>query len=92
MHRSEKNRWAQTNRGHQVPTSIRDVLTELTEAATDPRDKGDLFERLVAAFLRTDPEYAARFSNVWMWSDWPDRAGKPDTGIDLVAEEREQVA
>jgi len=26
---------------------------------------------------------------VWLWQDWPGRASKVDTGIDLVAEERE---
>ena len=27
------------------------------------------------------------FERVWLWDEWPDRDG-PDTGIDLVAEER----
>ena len=71
-----------------MPT-IEDVLAELVSSATDERDKGDKFERLIASFLRTDPTWADRFSNVWLWMDWPDRHGKPDTGIDLVAEERE---
>ncbi|MDK3255971.1 hypothetical protein [Blastococcus capsensis] len=22
---------------------------------------------------------------MWLWSDWPGREGRPDTGIDLVA-------
>ncbi|SON59136.1 hypothetical protein MSIMFI_00618 [Mycobacterium simulans] len=26
---------------------------------------------------------------VWRWIDWPGRQGKPDTGIDLVARERD---
>src|SRR5699024_4451549 len=29
----------------------------------------------------------SQFSHVWLWSDYPDRKGRPDTGIDLVAEE-----
>ncbi|MEU8272120.1 type ISP restriction/modification enzyme [Sphaerisporangium sp. NPDC049002] len=53
---------------------------------------GDKFERLVAAYLRTDPSWSSRFSKVWLWNDWPGRAGKPDTGIDLVAQERETGA
>ena len=43
----------------------------------------------MAAYLRTDVTWADRFSNVWLWMDWPGRQGKPDTGIDLVAEERD---
>jgi predicted helicase len=70
-------------------TSIHEILAELRSSSTDERDKGDKFERLMAAYLRTDPLYADRYTNVWLWSDWPGREGKPDTGIDLVAEERD---
>lgn len=69
--------------------TITDILDELRASSTDERDKGDKFERLMAAYLRTDPLYADRYANVWLWSDWPERDGKPDTGIDLVAEERD---
>lgn len=70
-------------------TTIHDILEELAAAASDHRDKGDRFERLIRAYLTTDPLYVARFSDVWLWTDWPDRKGKPDTGIDLVAKERD---
>ncbi|NTW38521.1 MAG: DEAD/DEAH box helicase [Cellulomonadaceae bacterium] len=36
-------------------------------------------------FFRTDLQWSDRFSQVWMWSDWPGRNHQPDTGIDLVA-------
>jgi len=70
-------------RGKSV-TTILDILADLRAAATDERDKGDRFERLMGAYLRTDPLYADRFTEVWMWADWPGREGKVDTGIDLV--------
>ena len=69
--------------------TIHSVLEELLRTAKDEKDKGDRFERLVGAYLRTDPVWADRFSDVWLWMQWPDRHGKPDTGIDLVARERE---
>jgi predicted helicase len=72
-----------------LPSTIQTVLAELIESATDERAKGDKFERLVKAYLSADPEYASRFDAVWLWMEWPDRQGKPDTGIDLVARERE---
>jgi predicted helicase len=72
-----------------LPATIHDILDELFDASTDERDKGDRFERLVASYLRTDVTWSERFSNVWLWMDWPGRQGKADTGIDLVAEERE---
>lgn len=49
---------------------------------------GDRFERLVAAFLRSDPLYADKFSDVWLFNDWSDKGRTGDVGIDLVAKER----
>ena len=54
--------------------------------------KGKFFERLMKTYFREDPLYNDRFSNVWLWSEWT--ATRPDfdaidTGIDLVAEERD---
>lgn len=69
--------------------TIHDILREFREAARDNRDLGDKFERLFANYLVTEPYYRDRFSQVWMWSEWPGRGNKPDTGIDLVAEERD---
>jgi len=71
-----------------MATSIRDILQEFQTIATSKRDLGDRFELLMLTYLRTEPLYYERFSNVWLWMDWPRRRGKPDTGIDLVAQER----
>jgi predicted helicase len=73
-----------------MSVSIHDVLEGLRGIALDERDKGDKFERLVLNLLRTEPEWVNRFSDVWMWSDWPERAGRPDTGIDLVAKHKDR--
>lgn len=72
-----------------MTTTIHELLDELRSTALDERDKGDKFERLIASYLRTDPEWTAKFSDVWLWSEWPGRDGRPDTGIDLVAQRRE---
>ena len=72
-----------------MTASIHDILAEFRAAARDNRDLGDKFERLFANYLVTEPYYKDRFSQVWMWSEWPGRGNKPDTGIDLVAEERD---
>lgn len=72
-----------------MTASINDVLDELRASALDERDKGDKFERLVQAYLKADLEWANRFTDVWLWSDWPGRHGRPDTGIDLVAANRD---
>jgi predicted helicase len=67
-------------------TTIDDVLDRIRESSTNTKEVGDRFERLMAAFFRSDRTYKAMFSNVWMWSDWPGNEGKVDTGIDLVVE------
>ncbi|MGY1883973.1 DEAD/DEAH box helicase [Blastococcus sp. SYSU DS0753] len=66
-------------------TTLEDILGQLYASATDERDKGDKFERLMLQFFKTDLQWFERFSDVWMWMDWPGRNGRPDTGIDLVA-------
>lgn len=71
-------------------STIHDVLGELRATALDERDKGDKFERLIKAYLETDPEWASRFSDIWLWTEWPGRHGRPDTGIDLVAANRDR--
>jgi predicted helicase len=68
--------------------SIHDLLDVYATIAPDKRTKGRLFERLTRAYLTTDPKWTARFDEVWLWQDWPERNGKTDTGIDLVARER----
>lgn len=71
-----------------MSVTIHEVLHDLRDTALDKRDKGDKFERLIAAYLRSDPEWTARFSDVWMWSEWPMRR-TGDIGIDLVAQNRD---
>ncbi|WNB86450.1 DEAD/DEAH box helicase family protein [Cellulomonas sp. ATA003] len=68
-------------------TTLEDILDKLYYSATDERDKGDKFERLMLQFFKTDLQWSERFADVWMWTDWPGRNGKPDTGIDLVAKD-----
>ena len=68
---------------------IKEILDGLYFDTRTQRGKGTSFERLVRQFLLTDPRYAERFDDVWMWSDWPGRGARPDHGIDLVARERE---
>ncbi|KAM9866719.1 hypothetical protein ACIFOC_00484 [Leucobacter aridicollis] len=65
-----------------------DLLDSMYFSATSERDKGTKFERFLKSYLQTEPKYVDLFSDVWMWQEWPDRAGRPDTGIDLVARDR----
>ncbi|HVA66887.1 MAG TPA: type ISP restriction/modification enzyme [Elusimicrobiota bacterium] len=69
--------------------TIHDILEEFRREASSNRELGDKFERLVAGYLKTDPLYQAKYSDIWLWTEWPERSKRPDTGIDIVAKERE---
>ena len=69
-----------------MTATVFDVVDAIRRVPGANRDRGTLFEALTAEYLRRDPVFADRFSNVWMWTDWPGGGG-PDVGIDLVAEE-----
>ena len=63
------------------------LLTKYRKHSFSERDKGTRFERLMQAYLQTDPKYAYKFKHVWMWNDFfaKNDFGGQDTGIDLVA-------
>ncbi len=64
------------------------ILEQYRQEARSNRDLGGRFERLILRYLQIDPLYSDRFSDVWMWNDWPDKENMGDVGIDLVARER----
>lgn len=67
--------------------TFKTLLEKYRKLSFSERDKGDRFERLMQAYLKTDPKYANIFKEVWMWNDFPHKGdfGGKDTGIDLVA-------
>lgn len=56
------------------------------------KEKGDVFEHLVRAYLQLDPEYATKLRKVWLLNEVPTSLRKKlrlpadDQGIDLIAE------
>lgn len=56
------------------------------------KQKGDLFEELVKAYLQLDPEYASKLKHVWLQREVPQATARKlklpatDQGIDIVAE------
>ena len=64
-----------------------DLLKEVRNSGISNDELGKKFEKLVAYYFRNEAIYQNRFSEVWLWMEWPERNG-PDTGIDLVARER----
>jgi len=70
-------------------SALRGLLEHYRTIATNEVDKGRKFERLGKFFLLNDLRFKERFSDVWLWSEFPLNEDKPDTGIDLVAKERD---
>jgi len=69
---------------------FQEILEKYRDVSFSKRDQGTRFERLMRAYLLTDPKYAAVLKSVCMWEDFfaKDKLGGIDTGIDLVAETR----
>lgn len=63
------------------------LLGQYRKIAFSEKDKGERFERLMQAYLLTDPKYSNRLKKVWLWNEFHGRndLGGNDTGIDLVA-------
>ncbi|MBP2436621.1 type ISP restriction/modification enzyme [Microbacterium amylolyticum] len=67
-------------------TPFDDLLAELRQLSDSERMKGNYLEQLAKHYLAIDPKWADQLGAVWLWKDWPERNGRPDLGIDLVAE------
>lgn len=62
-----------------------ELLAEYRDLSDSVRAQGNLFEQLIRSYLLKDSQMSRQFGAVYLWRDWPGRAGRPDTGIDLVA-------
>ena len=68
--------------------SVHEVIEAFRQAPTNS-ERGTKFEQLMVRYFELDPMLSQQYDKVWRWTDWPGRDGKPDTGIDLVARERD---
>lgn len=66
--------------------TFNEILNKFRTQSFTEHEKGTKFERLIRAWLLSDPRYNM-LTEVWMWEDFPSRKdfGGKDTGIDLVA-------
>ncbi|MCK8615265.1 DEAD/DEAH box helicase [Gordonia sp. C13] len=68
--------------------SVHEVIEAFRRQPTNS-ERGTKFEELMVRYFQLDPMLSQQYEQVWRWMDWPGRGGKPDTGIDLVARERD---
>ena len=75
-------------------TALQTLLESFRVTARSEREKGNYFEELIRQYLKAEPAYVDRYSDVWMYADWARGEGKDyvgdasDEGIDLVAKTR----
>ena len=73
---------------------LQTLLDRFRAEARTEREKGTYFEHLIAQYLRVEPCYRDRYSEVWAYADWARGEGKQyamnaaDDGIDLVVKTR----
>lgn len=67
------------------------LFNEIDSKKRIPRDRGTLFELLTIAYLTNEPVYKRLYEKVWKINEVPEEYGIPkkDTGVDLVAKERQ---
>ena len=71
--------------------SFDQIVQNLEREKMVQRDRGTLFELLITAYLKNEPMYARLFDEIWMLNEVPGeyKIPKKDTGVDLVARNRE---
>ena len=64
-----------------------DILKKYREAADNKVQLGTSFEKLMQRFLLTYSMYRGKFSDVWLWNEFPyrEQISENDIGIDIVA-------
>ena len=71
----------------QTNISFSETLEQIRSSSLTEREKGARFEKLIAAWFRTDPRYSY-LARIWSWDEFPFKndISARDMGIDLVAE------
>lgn len=64
---------------------LKSLLNKFKSMHNNNRDKGTSFEKIIKEYLLIDPKYASFIEEAWLWSEFPYRDNKGDTGIDIVA-------
>lgn len=59
-----------------MTTTVHDILEAFCAIPVSNRERGDKFERLMVQYLKLDPLCTDKFSDVWIWADWPGNGGK----------------
>ena len=59
------------NQGDELLDGQGGLFKKIRNHISTPQGRGQVFERLIKAFLEDDPLFKERFKQVWLWSEWP---------------------
>ncbi|RSZ66017.1 DEAD/DEAH box helicase [Corynebacterium hylobatis] len=69
-------------------STFSDVVSALNEMGS-PVEAGLRFEHLMVRYFQLDPLMSSEYDEVYHWSKWPYNGGRTDSGIDIVARNRD---
>ena len=57
------------NQGDELLDGPGGLFKKIRNHISTPQGRGQVFERLIKAFLKEDPLFKERFKQVWLWAD-----------------------
>lgn len=83
--------WPSRGGRETLVAKVRTIQDVIEEFGCEPSAvvRGTRFEELMAGYFAADATLAATYDEVFRWPEWSHNEGTHDTGIDLVARERE---
>lgn len=72
-----------------MTTTFDVLLDSYRDIAESERMKGNYFEATRGPVSGDGMASRRQYRNVWLWRDRPDREGKKDNGMDLVADRQD---
>jgi predicted helicase len=70
---------------------VHEVIEAFRKAPSN-RERGTRFEELMVKYFKLDPLLAQKYSDIWMWQDWPCRQGMDRIGFGGQAVESARVS
>lgn len=70
--------------------NFQELINQVDKNVVVQRNRGTAFEKIVVSYLKNEPIYKNKYSDVWMLNEVPEEyhVSKRDTGVDIVARDR----
>ncbi len=71
-------------------STFNELVSQIDNNMTNQRDRGTAFEKMAIAYLKNEPAFKNKYSDVWMLGEVPAeyKISRQDTGVDIVAKDR----